>query len=237
VVATDLLRALAGLAVPPRCGICARACDWRELACERCLAALRGATPARRFVPGIDGVICGAPYEGVARQLVAALKYGPRPALARLAAATMARAVDRPLEGRVVIPIPAAPRRLRSRGFDPAEAIAASLARELELRLDPCLRRADARRQVGRSRRERLAHPPLVSCVAPPPRAILADDVFTTGATLAACARALREAGCEEVVALVFAFAVPGGRLGPTPWPIADRRVAFGESLQLDRRE
>jgi predicted amidophosphoribosyltransferase len=236
-IASDLLRGLAGLAAPPRCGICARACDWREPVCEPCLAALRSASPARRFVPGIDAVICGTPYAGVARQLVAALKFGPRPALARLAAATMARAVDRPQEGRVVVPIPAAPRRLRSRGFDPAEAIAASLAGELELRLDHCLWRADGRRQVGRSRRERLARPPLVSCVAPPPRAILADDVFTTGATLAACARALREAGCQEVVALVFAFAVSGGRLAPRPWPTADRRVGFGGSLRFDRRE
>jgi ComF family protein len=212
VAASDLLAALAGVAAPPRCAICARTCDWRDPACRRCLAALRATSRARRFVPGVDDVVCGARYEGVARQLVAALKFGPRPALARLAAATMATTVDRPQRGRVVVPVPAAPRRLRSRGFDPAEAIAASLARELELRLDPCLWRASGRRQVGRSRRERLARPPLVSCAEPPSRAILVDDVFTTGATLAACARALRAAGCEEVVALVFAFAMPSAR-------------------------
>lgn len=134
----------------------------------------------------------------------------------------MARAVDVPVDGRAVVPVPAAPRRLRSRGFDPAEAIGVSLARELGLRIDRCLWRTDGRRQVGRSRPDRLASPPRVTCESPPPsRAILADDVFTTGATLAACARALRGAGSEEVVALVFAFALPGGpprpRLGPGP--------------------
>jgi predicted amidophosphoribosyltransferase len=41
-----------------------------------------------------------------------------------------------------------------------------------------------------------------------PPRAVLVDDVYTTGATVDSCALALAEAGTEEVVAITFARAV-----------------------------
>jgi ComF family protein len=216
VAADDSLRALAGLVAPPQCAICSQACAWREPACDRCATALRASAPARRALPELDGVICAAPYEGVPRRLVAALKFGPRPGLARLAAATMVRALDRRPDRAAIVPVPPAARRLRRRGFDPAEAIAASLACELGLPLERCLRRADGRRQVGRSRDRRLATPPRVTCERPAPaQVILADDVLTTGATLAACARALRAAGCGEVRALVFAFAVRGGPLAP----------------------
>jgi predicted amidophosphoribosyltransferase len=104
------------------------------------------------------------------------------------------------------VPVPAAPLRGRWRGFDPAEEIACELAHRTGLPLEPCLRRSQAARQVGRTRAARLAAPPRVRTRrAPPPSAILVDDVLTTGATLTACARALRSAGSRRVVALTFA--------------------------------
>jgi predicted amidophosphoribosyltransferase len=111
--------------------------------------------------------------------------------------------------GGAVVPVPAAPWRWRWRGFDPAEEIALAVAGRAELPLADCLRRAHGRRQVGRGRMQRMADPPRVRAIeAAPCAALLIDDVWTTGATLAACAEALRQAGSRRVIALTLAHAL-----------------------------
>jgi predicted amidophosphoribosyltransferase len=156
------------------------------------------------------GVVCwAAPYEDAARQALTALKFGHRTGIAApLGAATAAACADL-APGRTVVAVPAARRRLRARGFDPAGLIAGELAAHFGLPRSACLRRCDHRRQVGRSRQDRLADPPNVAADGPvPARALLVDDVLTTGATFKICARALRAAGCESVSAACFARSV-----------------------------
>jgi predicted amidophosphoribosyltransferase len=164
-------------------------------------------------VPGLDSTLAATPYEGRSRDLVRALKFGARTALARPAALAIAAALGAPLPDTTVVPVPPSPTRLRRRGFDPAEAIAGELAAELGLRLDPCLARADGPRQVGRSREARITDPPQVRLAGPAPeRAIVVDDVLTTGATLSVCADALRRGGCREVAGAAYARSL--GSLG-----------------------
>jgi predicted amidophosphoribosyltransferase len=108
-----------------------------------------------------------------------------------------------------LIPVPPAPWRRRARGFDPAEEIAMALGKATGLEVVRCLRRRSGRRQVGRTRGDRLADPPRVRLASSPPAAaVLVDDVFTTGATLAACARTL---GASALGAVVFARALSPG--------------------------
>jgi predicted amidophosphoribosyltransferase len=206
-----MLGQLVSLIAPPRCAICSEACRSQALVCERCRWWLGGARPSWAAIPGLESVWSAVPYQGAGRGLVVALKFGRRPSLAACAASTIAARAPRELLDGTIVAVPAAPWRRRWRGFDPAEAIASGLAAETGLELGLCLRRTQASRQVGRPRVQRLADPPRVRPVGSvPARAILVDDVVTTGATLRACALALRSAGAVKVVALTFARSTGG---------------------------
>jgi len=170
--------------------------------------------------PGVDLAVAVSEFEGVARRIVHGLKYARRLSLARVAAAAMlaalpegervagTRAGHRPDDGFLaVVPVPAGPWRWRWRGFDPAEELSIAIAKRAGIPLSACLRRSTGRQQVGRRRSERLSDPPRVWAVGAPASALLVDDVWTTGATLSACAGALRGAGCDRVVALTLARA------------------------------
>lgn len=214
-----MLEEVLALVAPPACGVCGGGCGLRSRLCERCHAALRALRPVVAAVPGVDETWSAAPYEGVARHLVGALKFGARVALADEAAALIAGRAPAGLLAGPIVPVPPAPLRRRRRGFDPAEALAAALARRTGLPLAPCLARSQSPRQVGRRRSERLADPPRVRVLtSPPSHAVLVDDVTTTGATLGACAEALRAAGAIRVAAVTLAGSRPTGeRLGARP--------------------
>jgi ComF family protein len=112
----------------------------------------------------------------------------------------------------VVVPVPLHPERQRERGFNQAELLARSVARHLGLPLEKqVLVRAKPRPsklRLSRHERWQVAR----GAYAPAPggridnrRVMLVDDVFTTGATLDSCARALRSAGAAKVAALTVA--------------------------------
>ncbi len=190
----------AGVLCPP----CRAELPWLGPACPRCaLPAPCGRCPARR-----------APYArawapvalaGPARALVHALKLGGALPAADVMAATMLRGI--PAGAAALVPVPGRPAAVRRRGFDHAAVLARALARRADgAAVLALLERAGGPAQVGAGRRERLRGPAVGTTGAPvPARVVLVDDVHTTGATFAACARALRAAGAAEVVALSFA--------------------------------
>lgn len=203
----ELLQAALATIAPPLCACCGHSCRPQAVLCNRCGRRLAAAQPLLGSGPqGLDRVWSSAPHEGVARSLVAALKFRHLLPVADLMADRIHWLAPAHMLSGTVVAVPPAPSRLRRRGFDPAGELAAALAERLESPLGNCLRRRGGGRQVGRRRAERLGQPPRIEAVgAAPPSVLLIDDVLTTGATLSACARALRNAGATRVVAVTFA--------------------------------
>jgi predicted amidophosphoribosyltransferase len=161
-----------------------------------------------------------AGYDGVVRNAVVAHKErGARVltgVLAGALAASAAAAVDcaGPL---ALVPAPSRTAAVRARGEDPTARLARAAASRLRrtgrpARVVPLLRMArSARDQAGLSAAERAANLTGAVRVGRVPaglsayRIVLVDDVVTTGATLAECARSLRAAGLGVSAAAVVA--------------------------------
>ena len=216
------LDALAAVLVAPDCAACGRPLDEPSLGpvCADCWAAVhRFAGPGG---PRDRRAAAAGPYEGRLRDIIHAFKYDGRRTLARPLATLMREAGRDVLDGAdIVVPVPLHWWRRRRRGFNQA----ALLAGHLGLPVCHALRRGRRTRpQAGLHADERrtnvagaftlawrcrwprvraaagLAPQPLSGLVA-----VLVDDVSTTGATGAACARVLREAGVREVRVLTVA--------------------------------
>lgn len=192
---------------PPLCAACGGQCRRQDAICIRCARRLAGASPLSGSGPaGLDRAWSSAPHEGVARDLVSALKFRRLLPVADLMAERIEWLAPANLLSGALVPVPTARLRSLGRGFDPAAEIAAALADRLEAPLSSCLSRRGGGRQVGRGRARRIGHPPQINPSGEVPRSVLlVDDVLTTGATLSACARALRSAGARRVVAVTFA--------------------------------
>jgi ComF family protein len=196
---------------PPLCDRCGDPlATWRPTVtpsglCPRCLRA-------RRFVD--RGRAMGA-YDGALRAIIHALKYEGRRSLARPLGDLMRRRGAGILDGAVcAIPVPLHGSRRRHRGFNQA----ADLARELGIPVVAALRRVRATESqiaLPAARRHRNVRDAFAATADAAALAgsvvVLVDDVSTTGATLEACARVLKEGGVREVRALTAACVVAAG--------------------------
>jgi len=189
---------------PVACAGCGRRGD---AVCEPCARTL---TPAPAAPPPafVDDWFALYAYEGVARELVARIKYRNTRAIVPSFARSIANIAARRWDVDVVTWAPTTPARRRARGFDHAEHLARVIARDMHVRAAPLLTRTTTHAQTGRPLSER--HHGVVFRARPSIGSIMVvDDVATTGATMRAAARALRDAGARRVVVATIARTPP----------------------------
>lgn len=223
-------QALLDLLFPPRCAGCRLRGLWL---CEGCAATLpRLQPPVCRYCgrptkavatcpdcwksrPATDGVVSPLLFQDTLRKLIHRFKYRNARYLAQPLAMLLAGEVRSSLPAAdAIVPVPLHPSRLRKRGYNQAALLATALAPELGVRVvDGCLVRVrDTPPQMGLPAAERRRNVRnAFRCVDKQLAGltiIVVDDVCTTGATLDACAKALKTGGAKVVYGLTLARAV-----------------------------
>jgi ComF family protein len=190
----------------PCCACCGLPFEYDpgEGLCGRCIAD----------PPRFDRLRAAVGYGEVARRVALKLKYSGRPGVAETLATLMVRHLADVPPDTLLVPVPLHRWRIWTRGYNQSALIAAALSRRTGLLHAPdLLRRIKAtpplRGMGGRERAETVRGAFRVSTKAKETlrgrRLILVDDVYTSGATAGACAKALKRAGAAQVEVLCWA--------------------------------
>ena len=213
--------------LPPRCGGCRKVGSWlcapcrarirrlEEPLCQRCgveLASPRRECGCRARLKSLTRLRSAVAYEGPVEAAVHRFKYeGWRKLAAPLAQLLAERLAVEGVAARWIVAVPLHPDRMRQRGFNQAELLAAQLRARMALNAPDggLIRTRATPPQVGRDRLRRFENVKDAFAWGGSPlrgeSILLIDDVATTGATLDACANVLRRAGSGPVTGVSIA--------------------------------
>jgi len=191
-----------------------------EYFCVSCRAPFLNAHPldesgrcalCRLGLAGFDAVYSYGSYEGTLRKLIHLFKYSQIRPLARPFGDLLSRVVPREQRFDCVVPMPLHWRRRWERGFNQSELLAREIARRWNVPVNKAIRRVKATAsQAGLTNAKRRANVSGAFAMRrgvrlDGARVLLVDDVLTTGASAAACARVLKRAGAVHVALVAVA--------------------------------
>ncbi len=201
---------------PTRCVLCReRQSPGRPIICPQCQATMPSAAGDHKKGDYFSECISALYYEGAVKSAVHRYKFQNAQAYAPAFGELIAERIYAELDGRYdrLSWVPLAPDRMRKRGYDQSQLLAANAARRLQ---KPLVRVLKKRRGVGAQsltenadqRRQNIAG---AYTVTEPEqvggrRILLIDDIVTTGSTLSECAKTLLKAGAEEVMCATLAM-------------------------------
>ena len=189
-----------------KCQICGRILNQTATLCNTCQIE----------PPPFNGFRSLAFYEGVIRDCVHALKYENNQSLGDFFSYRLASLINKEnWQLDMVTPVPLSAQRFRERGYNQSSLLAKPLAARLKTKFNPfAIRRIrHTPSQVGLSLEERRQNVigafQAENALICGKSVLLVDDVMTTGATMIACAQAVRNAGAKTVYCATLARHLP----------------------------
>jgi ComF family protein len=207
---SNILNSLLDLVFPPRCEVCRT--SSQEIICSSCFKQIK-------FMKPHLGIYCVSIYDGVLREAIHRFKFKRRKKLAEPLGFLMVQYLSQlPLlemeKLDAIVPVPLHRRRLRERGFNQAELLGNIVGKYFGLPLLPAVERTrDTQAQFDLPREKRFNNIAEAFSVARPVeiegrRIMLIDDIYTTGATITECSRALKAAGAKRIEVATLSRAV-----------------------------
>ncbi len=208
---------------PKKCALCQGELSRPEASlCDRCEREL----PVMKHVCAIENltidgtnaltVYCALRYTGTVKTGIVSMKYGDRPQVCDFLGETLYRVLSESRECDinfsdfdVVVPVPSTPEKIKMRGYNQAELIAAKFAQLADLPMETGALKKNTN-VVSQSTLDMAARQKSVAgvyeildaSVVAGKKVLLVDDILTTGATAIAITRILYQAGAEKVVCL-----------------------------------
>lgn len=172
------------------------------MTCLHCAAPTPGGVCAHHRLPYLAAWHMGA-RDGVLRTLIDEYKFRYRREAAGILANIMHRSAPALPDNAIIVPIPTHRTHVRERGFDHALLLAKKFARRRRMPVQQLLRRETSTVQRASTKKVRLQQArhafSVKGVLDSAPTYVLLDDVVTTGATVNAAARELRQAGAKHV--------------------------------------